>query len=104
MNVRFHFFGAAVLFGSSVVCGTPAVQAQCGCGYQIVNKVVYDQVPVTTYRPAQNEYVTAVAVGPSSSNLGAAGATSVASRPIGGQQLQSDPPKQNTWNTGTAYR
>jgi hypothetical protein len=64
------------------------------------------QVPVTTYRPAQAEVVYAEPVGPSGSNLGPAGSatTSVASRPIGGQQLQSDPPKQNTWNTGTAYR
>jgi len=64
------------------------------------------QVPVTTYRPAQAEVVYAEPVGPSGSNLGPASstATSVASRPIGGQQLQSDPPKQNTWNTGTAYR
>jgi hypothetical protein len=69
------------------------------------------QVPVTTYRPAQNEYVYAEAVGPSGSNLGPAGSTttSVASRTaIGGQQLQSDPPRsQSQWNTstsGAAYR
>jgi len=50
MNVRFGLFSASVIFGSAVLCGTPAAQAQCGCGYQIVNKVVYDQVPVTSYR------------------------------------------------------
>ena len=68
------------------------------------------QVPVTTYRPAQAEVVYKEPVGPSSSNLGPASSatTSVASRPIGGQQLQSDPPRsQSPWNTsssGTAYR
>jgi hypothetical protein len=69
------------------------------------------QVPVTTYRPAQNEYVYAEAVGPSGSNLGPASSatTSVASRTsIGGQQLQSDPPRsQSPWSSstsGAAYR
>lgn len=57
------------------------------------------QVPVTTYRPAQAEVVYKEPVGPSGSNLGPASstATSVASRPIGGQQLQSDPPRGNPW-------
>ena len=66
------------------------------------------QVPVTTYRPAQAEVVYKEPVGPSGS-LGPASSTttSVASRtPIGGQQLQSDPPRsQSQWNTsGAAYR
>jgi hypothetical protein len=67
------------------------------------------QVPVTTYRPAQAEVVYKEPVGPSGSNLGPASsaATSVASRtPIGGQQLQSDPPRaQSPWATsGDALR
>jgi hypothetical protein len=68
------------------------------------------QVPVTTYRPAQAEVVYKEPVGPSGSNLGPASSTttSVASRPIGGQQLQSDPPRaQSPWATsssGTTYR
>jgi hypothetical protein len=68
------------------------------------------QVPVTTYRPAQAEVVYKEPVGPSGSNLGPASSTttSIASRPIGGQQLQSDPPRsQSPWNTstsGTTYR
>jgi len=68
------------------------------------------QVPVTTYRPAQAEVVYAEPVGPSGSNLGPASSTTtaVASRSMGGQQLQSDPPRaQSTWATspsGNAYR
>jgi hypothetical protein len=69
------------------------------------------QVPVTTYRPAQAEVVYREPVGPTGSNLGPAGstATSVASRPaIGGQQLQSDPPRTSSpWATtpnGDGYR
>src|SRR5262245_21466652 len=66
------------------------------------------QVPVTTYRPAQAEVVYKEPVGPSGSNLAPASSTTtaVASRPIGGQQLQSDPPKgQSPWATsGTSYR
>jgi hypothetical protein len=46
-----------------------------------------EQVPVTTYRTAREEVITHMPVGPSAS-----GATSIASRPIGGQQLQNDPP------------
>src|SRR4051794_39786132 len=68
------------------------------------------QVPVTTYRPAQAEVVYAEPVGPSGSNLGPASSTTtaVASRSMGGQQLQSDPPRaQSPWATspsGGAYR
>jgi hypothetical protein len=48
-------------------------------------------VPVTTYRTVPEEYTSRVAV--SASPAG----TSVASRPIGGQQIQSDPPRTGTW-------
>jgi len=64
------------------------------------------QVPVTTYRTVPEEYSSRVAV--SASPVGAA-ATSVASRsvPIGGQQLQSDPPRDsNAWSSqsGGTYK
>jgi hypothetical protein len=47
------------------------------------------QVPVTTYRTATEQLITKVPVG-TTTNGGAA--TSVASLPIGSQQLQNDPP------------
>jgi hypothetical protein len=51
MNVRSRLFAMPLLFGATLVFGPQAARAQCGCAtYQIVNKVVYDQVPVTTYR------------------------------------------------------
>jgi hypothetical protein len=71
------------------------------------------QVPVTSYKTVQNENVDRRAIGPSPTGASAvASSTSstpmVASRPIGGQQLQSDPPRsQSPWNTstsGAAYR
>jgi hypothetical protein len=52
------------------------------------------QVPVTTYRTVQEEHISRVAV--SASPIGAAGSTSVATRPLdsyGGQQMASDPPR-----------
>src|SRR4051812_48048599 len=62
-----------------------------------VEETQTSQIPVTTYRAAQAEVVSRepVSAVPSGSNLGPASstATAVASRPIGGQQLQSDPPK-----------
>jgi hypothetical protein len=69
-------------------------------------------VPVTTYRTVPEEYTQRVvdSVTPRATTLGPqdASATSVASRPIGGQQLQSDPPRsQSPWATapgGDAYR
>jgi hypothetical protein len=54
------------------------------------------QVPVTTYRTVPEEYTQKVAVGatPTGSGIGPSdGGGSVALRPIGGQQLQSDPPR-----------
>ena len=62
------------------------------------------QVPVTTYRPANEESVvrTPISVPPSSS-LGTASAPAVASRPFG-QQLQSDPPREKSaWASGQQY-
>jgi len=44
------------------------------------------QVPVTTYRTVPEEYTSRVALSV------APGGTSVASRPIGGQQMTNDPP------------
>jgi hypothetical protein len=39
------------LAGTLLLLAVDSAAAQtCGCGYQIVNKVVYDQVPVTAYR------------------------------------------------------
>jgi len=53
MKLRNRLVETVLLFGTAfLVSGGPAA-AQCGCGcpsYQIVNKVVYDQVPVTAYR------------------------------------------------------
>jgi hypothetical protein len=77
-----------------------------------VEETQTSQIPVTTYRPAQAEVVSRepVSAVPSGSNMGPASstATAVASRPIGGQQLQSDPPRaQSPWATspsGNAYR
>jgi hypothetical protein len=68
------------------------------------------QVPVTTYRTVPEEYTQRVveSVAPRSSTIAPAdpNTTAVASRPIGGQQLQSDPPRaQSPWATsGTTYR
>jgi hypothetical protein len=63
------------------------------------------QVPVTTYRTVPEEYTSRVAVSvtPTGSTIpatGGAGATEVASRTIGSQQLQSDPPRTaSPWAT-----
>jgi hypothetical protein len=65
------------------------------------------QVPVTTYRTTQEEAYHKVAIGiaptgmaPGANVAGAPPTASVASRPIGGQQLQSDPPRsQSPWAT-----
>ncbi len=71
------------------------------------------QVPVTTYRTVPEEYTQKVVESVAPPTPGAAptnsAATSVASRPpIGGQQLQSDPPRsQSPWATapsGDGYR
>lgn len=65
------------------------------------------QVPVTTYRTAQSEVVAKTPIGPAATGAtpGPAGstATAVASRPIGGQQYQSDPPRSPSPLGGT-YR
>jgi hypothetical protein len=60
------------------------------------------QVPVTTYRTVQDRV--AVSATPASSSAIASGgpSTSVALRPIGGQQMQSDPPRDGTpWGGGS---
>jgi hypothetical protein len=61
------------------------------------------QVPVTTYRTVAEEHVARVPVSVSPSST-----TAVASRPIGSQQLQSDPPRApSPWAppaAGDAYR
>jgi hypothetical protein len=61
------------------------------------------QVPVTRYQTVQNENIDRRAIGVSptgAANVASSGSSSmVASRPIGGQQLQSDPPR-----SGEAYR
>lgn len=70
------------------------------------------QVPVTTYRTVPEEYTqkVVVSVAPTGTNLAPSdsSATNVASRPVGGQQLQSDPPRsQSPWATtqgGDNYR
>jgi hypothetical protein len=69
------------------------------------------QVPVTTYRTVPEEYTSRVVVSAAPANPGLApsnaSATSVATRTmIGGQQLQSDPPKTSSaWATsGSNYR
>jgi hypothetical protein len=60
------------------------------------------QVPVTTYRTVPEEYTSRVAV---SVTPGGAPSTSIVSRPIGSQQLQSDPPREaSPWSNGAAYR
>jgi hypothetical protein len=64
------------------------------------------QVPVTTYRTVSEEHHSRVALGatPTTSTIAAGNgaATSVALRPIGGQQMQSDPPKDgNPWGSGS---
>jgi hypothetical protein len=52
------------------------------------------QVPVTTYRTVPEEYTSRVAV-----SVAPGGAdTSVANRPIGGQQLTNDPPAQSPYS------
>jgi hypothetical protein len=66
------------------------------------------QVPVTTYRTVQDQSTSRVAISaPPSSTAVASGnsstRTSVALRPIGGQQMQSDPPRAgNPWNNGAS--
>jgi hypothetical protein len=84
------------------------------------------QVPVTQYRTANEEVLTRVAVGPvpnsntalasrpltssapsaTISPLPAGGAqTSIASRPLGGEAMQSDPPRQATgWQSPSTSR
>jgi hypothetical protein len=53
---------------------------------------------VTTYRTVPEEYTSRVAVSVSPG----ASSTVIASRPIGGQQLQSDPPRQESpWASST---
>jgi hypothetical protein len=63
------------------------------------------QIPVTTYRTVPEEYTSRVAV--SAGPVGGA-TTSLASQPIGSQQLQSDPPREpSPWTDrsgGAAYR
>lgn len=65
------------------------------------------QVPVTTYRTVSEEHRSRVALGatPASSGIvaGSSSAASVALRPIGGQQMQSDPPRDgNPWGGGAS--
>lgn len=68
------------------------------------------QVPVTTYRLASEEVHVRSPIGPASTATMVAGngaQASVALRPIGGQQLESDPPKSgNPWTaaSGSSYR
>jgi hypothetical protein len=56
MTATFRLWGNAVALGTALaacvlVDAQPAAAQTCGCAsYQIVNKVVYDQVPVTAYR------------------------------------------------------
>lgn len=64
------------------------------------------QVPVTTYRTAQSEYIARQPIGPAAGSAVASSSTTstnVASRlPVGGQQLQSDPPRaQSPWTTSS---
>jgi uncharacterized membrane protein len=60
------------------------------------------QVPVTTYRTVPEEYTSRVAVSAAPTD---AATTSIVSRPIGSQQLQSDPPREaSPWSSGAAYR
>lgn len=64
------------------------------------------QVPVTTYRTVQDRY--AISATPVAGALAGGGlATSVAQRPIGGQQMTSDPPRDGgawTSSSTSAYR
>lgn len=67
------------------------------------------QVPVTTYRTVSEEHRSRVALGATPTSTLASGnsaASSVALRPIGGQQMQGDPPKDgNPWGgSGSTYR
>ena len=62
------------------------------------------QVPVTTYRTVPEEYTSRVAV-----SVAPGGSTSVASRPIGGQQLHKDMPSEpspwaDRYNNGASRR
>ena len=51
MKVRLRFVGLMLFVCAVVLAADRSANAQCGCAtYQIVNKIVYDQVPVTTYR------------------------------------------------------
>jgi hypothetical protein len=60
------------------------------------------QVPVTTYRTVAGEVTSRVPVSAAPSS---ATATSVAVTPIGGQQMQSDPPRAaSNWATSGTYR
>ena len=52
--------------------------------------------PVTTYRQAEQQVTTKVALG-GRSGVGTQPGTAVAARPIGGSQMQSDPPREGTW-------
>jgi hypothetical protein len=69
-----------------------------------VEEIRTSQVPVTTYRTVPEEYTSRVAVGVSPG----ASTTAIASRPIGGQQLQSDPPRtESPWaesSSGDTFR
>jgi hypothetical protein len=69
------------------------------------------QVPVTTYRTVQDQSTSRVAIsaapGASSAIASGGSTTSVALRPIGGQQMQSDPPRDgNPWggSSTSTYR
>ena len=68
-----------------------------------VESTVTTQVPVTTYRTVADEhtYREIVSVAPNSAPVAAAApVTTVASRPMGSQQLQSDPPRSaSPWAT-----
>lgn len=71
-----------------------------------VESTVTTQVPVTTYRTVADEhtYREIVSVAPNSAPVAsAAPVTTVASRPMGSQQLQSDPPRSaSPWATSSA--
>jgi hypothetical protein len=65
------------------------------------------QVPVTTYRTVQDHTTHRVAISappsPSMMASGTSSSTSVAMQPIGGQQMQGDPPRDgNLWSGGAA--
>lgn len=62
--------------------------------------------PVTSYKPVKEEHVSRVAIGVKPTTTPAQPGTAVASRPqlspIGGQQLQSDPPRTATgWTSAS---